>query len=121
MAASREKAMAYGEKLVAHPRSSLPVTLRQTKGGVTLLHKGKAVTRCYITPSGIRAATLMAKALGVKVPPLGKSVAASVSTGVIWRAISLSALDYRKEESYVVAERLLEEAEAMRGPGSLEL
>ncbi|MBM4405548.1 MAG: hypothetical protein FJ039_05095 [Chloroflexi bacterium] len=121
MAPSRKKALEYGERLIAHPRARLPVTLRQTKNGVTLLHNGKAVTRCYLTPSGLRAATLMARALGVKVPPLGKSVDAQVSTGIVWRAISLSALDYRKEESYPLAERLLEEAEAMRTSESVEL
>ncbi|MCE2462799.1 MAG: hypothetical protein J4F46_02635 [Dehalococcoidia bacterium] len=60
----------------------------------------------------------MAEALGVEVPPLGESVEARVSTGVLWRAISISCLDFRKKESYVLLERLLEEARMQRGSGS---
>jgi hypothetical protein len=114
-------ATAYAERLIATPRAKLPITLRQGKGGVTLLHKGRAIARCAITPSGMRAAILMAKALGIRVPPLGQTAEATASTGVIWRAVSLSSLDYGKEESYLLAERLLEEAEAMRTSKSVEL
>ena len=60
----------------------------------------------------------MAEALGVKVPPLGGSVDARVSTGVLWRAISISCLDFRKEESLVLLERLMAEAEMQRGSGN---
>ena len=60
----------------------------------------------------------MAEALGVKVPPLGGSVEARVSTGVLWRAISISCLDFRKAESAPLLERLLEEANMQRGSGS---
>jgi hypothetical protein len=45
-------------------------------------------------------------------------VETSVSTGVLWRAISISCLDFRKKESYVLLERLLEEARMQRGSGS---
>lgn len=120
MSVSRKRALDYAESIIARPRARVPLTLRHGKCGVTLLHKGRAVTRCYITPSGIRAATFMAKALGVRVPPMGSSVQAQVSTGVLWRAISISSLDFRKEEAYHLVERLLEEAQMMRGAGSEE-
>ena len=60
----------------------------------------------------------MAEALGVEVPPLGSSVDARVSTGVLWRAISISCLDLRKRESFLILERLLAEADMQRGAGS---
>lgn len=114
MALSRKKATEHAERVLSVPRSRVTVSLRQGKGGVTLLHNRKALTRCYISPSGIRAATFMAQALGVKVPPFGGSVHAQISTGVLWRAISISCLDFRKKESYILLERLLDEAAMMR-------
>ena len=82
------------------------------------MNRGRALTRCYLSRSGMRSARFMAEALGVKVPPLGGSVDARVSTGVLWRAISISCLDFRKEESLVLLERLMAEAEMQRGSGS---
>ncbi|MBI4199015.1 MAG: hypothetical protein HY535_00885 [Chloroflexi bacterium] len=115
---SRKKALEYAERLLATPRSRVRVTLRQGSQGVTLLHQRRAITKCYLNRSGIRAATLMARVLGISVPPLGASAHAEVSTGVLWRAISISCLDFRKRESYVLVERLLEEAELMRQTSS---
>ena len=118
MSVSRTRALEYADQVISVPRAHVRVTLRQAKGGVTLLHDGRALTRCYITRTGMRAARYMAEALGVEVPPLGGAVEASVSTGVLWRAISVSCLDFRKKESYVLLERLLEEAQMQRGSGS---
>jgi len=115
MSVSRKKALEYADRLISRPRGRVTVRLRQGQEGVTLLHQGKAVTKCYLNRSGMRAATFMAQALGVKVPPLGGSVEAQVSTGVLWRAVSISCLDFRKQVSYVLLERLLAEAEQMRG------
>jgi hypothetical protein len=81
---------------------------------VTLLHNHRALTRCYINRSGMRGAYFMAQALGVQLPPLGGEVRAQVSTGVLWRAISVSCLDFRKQESWLLLERLLDEAATMR-------
>ena len=114
MSVSRKKALDYAENLISRPRGQVRVVLRQNKGGVTLLHNGKALTKCYINRSGMRAAAYLAQALGVRVPPLGKSVEAVVSTGVLWRAVSISDMDFRKEESYPVLERLLKEAAMQR-------
>ena len=112
---SRKRALEYAEKLISTPRSHVRVVLRQTKGGVTLIHNRKALTKCYINRSGMRAAAYMAQALGVKVPALGESVIARISTGVLWRAVSISDMDFRKKESYPVLERLLMEAAMQRG------
>ena len=61
----------------------------------------------------------LARALGVKVPALGASVPARVSTGVLYRAIAVADLDYGVEESSVLLERLLDEAAAQRGGTAL--
>lgn len=94
------------------------VELRQTKQGVSLLHSGRLLTKVYLNRSGMPAASAMAQALGTSIPPLGETRSAVVSSGLLYRVLSLSALDFRNEVSYDVAERLLEEAEAMRGSGS---
>ena len=60
----------------------------------------------------------MAKALGVAIPAAGKSVAARVSTGVLFRAVSIASLDLGIDESFVLLDRWLEEAEAQRGGSS---
>ena len=118
MAVSRKRALEYADEVISVPRAHVRVTLRQVKDGVTLLHQGRALTKCRITRSGMRAARYMAEALGVKVPALGESVEARVSTGVLWRAISISCLDFRRQESFTLLERLLGEARMQRGSGS---
>ena len=108
----------YAEELVAVPRAHLSLELRQHDGGVTLLHDGKTLVDCPLTREGMAAAGYMAQALGLKVPPLGESVAARVSTGVLYRVLGVSGLDYSKEESFLLLERLLDEAESQRGGSS---
>ena len=118
MSVSRKRALEYADNVISVPRAHVHVTLRQVKDGVTLLHEGRALTKCYINRSGMKAARFMAEALGVEVPPLGGVVEARISTGVLWRAISISCLDFRKKESLILLERLLEEANMQRGSGS---
>jgi hypothetical protein len=118
MSISRKRALEYADEIISVPRAHVRVRLRQSKGGVTLLHERRALTRCYINRSGMVAARFMAEALGVEVPPLGGAVDANVSTGVLWRAVSISCLDLRKAESIPILERLLEEAAMQRGSGS---
>lgn len=120
MAISRRRALEYADQVVEIPRAHVLVTLRHTKGGVTLLHQRRALTKCYITRPGMRAARYMAAALGVRVPSIGESIQARVSTGVLWRAISISCLDLRKPETTPILERLLEDAERQRGAASGE-
>ena len=115
---SRKRALDYAEEVISVPRAHVRVKLRQVKDGITLLHGGKALTKCYINRSGMRGARYMAEALGVEVPALGNSVEAMVSTGVLWRAISISCLDFRKKESFTLLERLLAEARMQQGAGS---
>ena len=115
MPQTHTKISEYAEELISVPRAHLSMELSQDEHGLALLHDGKTLVECYLTRQGMMAAGFMAQALGVKIPPLGQSVPVRVSTGVLYRAISISGLDFDKEESFVLLERLIEEAELQRG------
>ena len=89
--------------------------LSQDQNGVTLAHDGKALLECRLTRQGMAAAGFMAQALGVSLPALGKAVPVRVSTGVLYRAGAIAALDYDEEASFVLLRRLLDEAQMQRG------
>ena len=106
------------DDLLSTPRAHLRLELRQDAGGMTLLHEGAVLVECPLTRQGMTAAGFMAQALGVDIPPLGESVVARVSTGVLYRVIAIPRLDFDKEESYILLERLLDEAGMQRGASS---
>ena len=108
----------YADELIAVPRAHLRLEVRQQEGGVMLSHDGRPLVECSLTREGMTAAGFLCQALGVKLPPLGDSTPARVSTGVLYRALAIARLDYDKEESYLVLERLLEEAHVQRGAPS---
>ena len=108
----------YAEELTSVPRAHVALELRQDEDGLKLLHQDRTVVECYLTKEGMAAAAYMVKALGAKIPPLGESVTARVSTGVLFRAISIASLDFSNKESFVLLERWLEEAEMQRGGAS---
>ncbi|MBI4337137.1 MAG: hypothetical protein HY683_04820 [Chloroflexi bacterium] len=114
MATSRKRAWPRVEKVLSWGTREVPVTLRHGKTGVALLHRGRVLTRCYPSRSGTKAAFLVAEALGVKLPPPGGSVDAVVSTGVLYRAVSIASLDLRRPETLPLVTRLLEEADLQR-------
>lgn len=105
----------YVDELLSVPRAHLRVDLAQDGEGLKLTYQGKALVDCYLTREGMAAGAYMARALGVRVPPLGSSVTARVGTGVLFRATAIASLDFGKEESMVLLERWLEEADAQRG------
>ena len=108
----------YADELISVPRAHLRLELRQDADGLTLLHDGRSLVECALTSQGMVAAGYMAQALGVQIPPLGQSVSARVSTGVLYRVIAIPRLDFDKDESFVLLERLLDEAERQRGAPS---
>ena len=120
MAESHTKITDYADELISVPRAHLRLELRQEENGLLLQHDGNTLVECYLTRQGMAAAGFMAQALGAKVPPVGESVTARVSTGVLFRAVSVAGLDYDKEESFILLDRLLEEAALQRG-GTSEL
>ena len=108
----------YADELMSVPRAHLALDLSQDEDGLKLGHDGKFLIECYLTREGMLAGGYMAKALGVRVPPLGETVRARVSTGVLFRAVSIASLDLGNSESFVLLERWLEEAEQQRGGSS---
>ena len=109
----------FGDGLIEQPRAHLRMTLTQDERGLVLSYQDREVLRCYLTPNGMLAGGFVAQALGVKLPPLGESALARVSTGVLYRVLGVCQLNYSEEASYVVLERLLEEAQMQRGATNL--
>ncbi len=118
MADPHSKVLDYAEELTSVPRAHLSLELRQDDDGLKLQHQGKPLVECYLTREGMAAGGYMAKALGAPLPRVGESVSVRVSTGVLFRAVSIASLDFGVEESFVLLERLLEEAEMQRGGSS---
>ncbi|MCI0840671.1 MAG: hypothetical protein J4N64_02760 [Chloroflexi bacterium] len=118
MPSSHTKIYDYAEELMSTPRAHLRLQLSQDKNGLNLVFEGKTLAECYLSSEGMLAGGFLAKALGVSLPALGESVTARVSTGVLFRAIGVVGLDFGKEESYVLLDRLLEEADVQRGGSS---
>jgi len=104
----------YAEELISVPRAHLPLELRQDEHGLKLLHEQKMLVACHLTREGMATAGYVAKALGAKIPALGESVTARVSTGVLFRVISIASLDLNVEESFQLLERWLDEAQMQR-------
>ena len=100
----------YAEDLVSIPKAHLALELKQDYNSVKLFHDQDLLVECPITLNGMTAATFMAQALGIDVPPLNKSNKARVSTGVLFRVMAISNLDYSNKESFIILERLLSEA-----------
>ncbi len=115
MAISRSKALEHAYKVLEQPRTHMRLTLTQTNSGLSLYYDGRVMTRVFVNRSGLSAAAAMGEALRVRVPKLGESVDARVSSGVVFRVLALSALDYRNELSFQLATRLIAEARDMQG------
>lgn len=105
----------WADELIEVPRAHLALRMRQDPQGVLVLHQEREIIRCHLTPGGMQAAGLIAEALGVRVPALGGEAEARVSTGVLFRAVSIARLDLANEASHFLLDRLLEEAEMQRG------
>ena len=121
MGISRSRAQDYAEEILEKPRAAIPLTLKRSKSGVTLLHRGRAVTKCHATGVGELQAEFMAEALGAGLPESGSSTSVQVPAGVFYRAIAISSLDLRKPEARVLLEQYLTTAQMQRsGMRSIE-
>jgi len=116
---SRKQALEYGYKLLEKPRSHLRVELNQDKSGVSVTHKGRVITRVFLNRSGMNAAVAISEAMAIKLPALGQSNSGLVSTGLLYRVLAISQLDFRNPASYELAAELVDEAISMqRGSSS---
>ena len=105
----------YAEELLDAPRAHLVLELSQDSEGLKLAYRDGLLVECRLTRQGMAAGAYMAKALGVRIPALGETVRARVSTGVLFRAMSIASLDFDEEASMIMLARLLDEAEMQRG------
>jgi hypothetical protein len=121
MAVSRRKAIERGQAAIERPKGAMEITLYRGKGGVTLRYRGAVVARTLDSRTGWMLAPFLADALGVDLPPPGDKVKATVSSGVLYRILSMSTLDLRQPEARQLLEYLLAEAQQMRGYRSQEL
>ena len=117
MSVSRKQALEYAYHLIEAPRAHLRVTLRQTREGVSVLHGRRVLTKVYLNRSGMNAAGAIAEAIGVPVPKLGETKSALISSGLLYRVLALSQLDFRKPEALEVAALLVDEARDMQSGG----
>lgn len=105
----------YADELIEVPRAHLRLILTQDEGGLMVNHDERPLIRFHLTRNGMGAAGFVAKALGVTVPALGEEVVARVSTGVLFRALSITRLDLSNDASFPLLDRLLEDAAIQRG------
>ena len=105
----------YAEELLDAPRAHLVLELSQDSEGLKLVYRDRLLVECRLTRQGMAAGAYMAKALGARIPALGETVRARVSTGVLFRAMSIASLDFDEEASMIMLARLLDEAEMQRG------
>ena len=82
----------YADELIETPRAHLRLTLEQDAQGLVLTYQGRDLLRCYLTSNGMLAGGFVAQSLGVRLPPLGESVVARVSTGVLYRVLGVCQL-----------------------------
>ncbi len=116
----RTKAIEEAHILFGTPRSHLRVELRQTDDSLILTHKGQTLTGVELDESGINAASAMAVALGIPVPRVGETEQTLASTGLLYRVLAISDLDFRNPSAFELASHLVDEAMRMqRGGGQL--
>jgi hypothetical protein len=117
---TRATALEAAYELLETPRSHLRVRLEQTEDAVLLSYQGKDLTGVALDESGINAASAMAVALGVDVPPVGNHTEVLVSTGLLYRVFAISDLDFNNPTAFELANHLVNEAiEMQRGGGAL--
>ena len=116
----RSIALEAAYKLLETPRSHLRVKLEQTEDTVLLSYQDDVLTGVELDESGINAASAMAVALGVNVPRSGEAVEVLASTGLLYRVLALSDLDFTNPTAFELANHLVNEAiDMQRGGGAL--
>ena len=116
----RDAARDAAYELLNTPRSHLRVNLRHADGAITVAHKEQTLTGVELDRSGANAASAIAMALGVRIPPEGQETEVLVSTGLLYRVLAISDLDFNNPVAFELASELVDEAISMqRGSGAL--
>lgn len=108
------KVTKFAEDLIETPRAHLALRLYQDSDGLKLSLDEDLLITCPLTKFGMIAGGFITKALGTSLPALGEEIPVRISTGVLFRVIAIAELNYSKDYSYILLERLLEEAEMQR-------
>ncbi len=121
MSVSRKRALERGQAAIERPKGEMALTLFHGKTGLTLRYQGKVIARTSTSHVGKQIAPFIALALGLRLPKLGATATAKVSSGVLYRVLSISTLDLRQPEARQLLDYLLDEAASMRGFKSAQL
>ena len=117
--AERAEALEAAYELLGTPRAHLRIKLAQTENAVLVSYRDDVLTGVMLDESGINAASAIAVALGVNVPPEGEAVEVLASTGLLHRVLAISDLDFTNPASFELANVLVNEAiEMQRSTGS---
>jgi len=120
MSVSKKVSMARGEQALERPKGEMAVTLFRGKTGLTVRYQGRVIARTTSSKVGKLIAPCVAAALGVKLPALGSTAEATVSSGVMFKVLSIATLNSLNEESRILLDYLLTEAREMRDYQSSE-
>ena len=104
----------FAEDLIETPKPHLRLRLYQDSDGLKLSMDKNLLISCPLTKFGMIAGGFIAKALGTPVPAIDEEIPIRISTGVLFRIIAIAELNYSQDYSYILLERLLEEAEMQR-------
>ena len=113
----REAARDAAYELLSTPRSHLRIRFQHSEGAVTVAYQDQTLTGVELDASGVNAASAIAMALGIPVPPEGQSNEVLVSTGLLYRVLALSDLDFTNPVAFELASTLVDEAISMQRSG----
>lgn len=118
--AQRDSIRDAAYELLSTPRSHLRIQFQHRDGAVTVAYKDQPLTGVELDASGMNAASAMSVALGIPVPAEGDTNEVLVSTGLLYRILAISDLDFTNPVAFEVANNLVDEAVSMqRSSGAL--
>ena len=115
MSISRKAALERGQRAIERPKGQMALTLYHGAGGLTVRYQGRVIARTTGSHKGKRVAPFVALALGARLPRRGRTAKATVSSGVVFRVLSICTLDPEVEAERMLLAYLLREADELRG------
>ena len=115
MSISRKAALERGQQAIERPKGQMALTLYYGAGGLTVRYQGRVIARTTGSVQGSRVAPFVALALGARLPRRGQKTRVTVSSGVLFRVLSICTLDPEEEADRMLLAYLLREADELRG------